>query len=368
MKTKLLFVIMGMVTTIYPGMILGQAPALGTATTFSIFTASGAFTNTGATYITGDIGTNAGALTGGPVVTGNTHVADALSATAATDVNTAYSSLLAVTCGSTISAALGSNQVLTANVYCITTAAVITGNLILDGLGDPNALFIFKIDGALSTSTFANITLINSAATRNIYWQINGMLTVNDSSLFRGTAIVNGAITLNSGTNYFGHAFSKIGAIETNNINAVYYDGGLWNGNVSSSFANANNWSYREVPAAGQNIGFVASPTNHCLLDTNRTIGSIINGSGKDLDLNGYNLIIQDSILLSSTGKLKGSTLGSKLTLAGSTPQVIPAGAFTSDVLDSLSITNNSTLNGVLTITGSLRVLNSVLTTGDFLT
>lgn len=368
MKTKLLFMMLGMVATICPGIVLGQAPSLGTARSFAIFTVTGAFTNTGTSYITGDIGTNAGALTGSPIVTGMTHVADALSGTAATDVNAAYTSLLAVTCGSTISASLGSNQVLTPNVYCITTAALLTGNLILDAMGDPNALFIFKIDGALSTTTFSTISLVNAAATRNVYWQINGLLTVNNSSVFRGTAIVNGAITLNSGTAFYGHAFSKTGAIEIHDINAVFYDGGLWNGSVNTSFANANNWSYKEVPAAGENIGFVLSPTNHCLLDSNRIIGSIINGTGKDLDLNGYNLSIEDSILLSSTGKLNGSTLGSTLTMVGSTPQLIPAGAFTSDVLENLSLTNNTTLLGALTIRGSLSVLNSTFTSGDYLT
>jgi hypothetical protein len=367
MKTNLLFVSLVLVATILPGITFGQAPALGSASSFSIFTAIGAFTNTGTSYITGDIGTNVGALTGDPIVTGQTHVADAASGTAATDMNAAYTSLLAVTCGSTISATLGSNQVLTPNVYCITTAASLTGNLILDGMGDPNALFIFKIDGAFSTSTFANIVLINSAATRNIYWQINGLFKVNNSSVFRGTAIVNGAIALNTGTTYYGRAFSKTGAIEIHDINAVYYDGGLWNGNVSTSFANADNWTYKEVPAAGENIGFVISPTNHCLLDTNRTIGSIINGSGKDLDLNGHNLTLEDSIKLSSTGKLKGSTVGSKLNMAGIYTQVLPAGAFVLDVLNNLTISNTTNLTGALTLTNTLTVLNSVFTTGDFL-
>lgn len=53
-----------------------------------------------------------------------------------------------------IGTTLGNNQVLTPNIYCLGAASSLNGDLILDGEGDPNAIFIFKINGALSTSTF----------------------------------------------------------------------------------------------------------------------------------------------------------------------------------------------------------------------
>jgi len=79
--------------------------------------------------------------------------------------------------------ALGNNQTLTPNIYCTGAASTLTGNLTLDGQGNPNAVFIFKIDGAFAATTNTNILLINSANLRNVYWQINGAFTLGDGSV-----------------------------------------------------------------------------------------------------------------------------------------------------------------------------------------
>ncbi len=49
-----------------PHFAASQAPQLGTALNFALFTAVGAFDNLGLTFINGDIGTGAGAYTGFP--------------------------------------------------------------------------------------------------------------------------------------------------------------------------------------------------------------------------------------------------------------------------------------------------------------
>lgn len=194
-----------------------QAPDLGTATTFALFTASGAFNNVGATVVVGDIGTNVGAFSGYPpgIVIGQIHVADAISAQAAADVDIAYSFLTAINCGLVLGTTLGNGQILTPNVYCLGAASVINGNLTLDAQGDPNALFIFQIDGALSTSTFSNVFLVNGASVCNIYWQVNGAFDLGDNSVFNGTLIAAGAISLNTGAVVNGRALSTAGAIST---------------------------------------------------------------------------------------------------------------------------------------------------------
>ena len=200
---------------------LGQSPPnLGAASSFALFTAVGAFSNIGeATYVIGDVGTNAGAFNAFPpgTVVGQIHVADATSAQAATDVDVAYSYLSGITCDSVIGTTLGNNQVLTPKVYCLGAASTLNGDLILDGQGDPDALFIFKIDGALSTSTFSNVVLINSASLCNVYWQINGAFSLGDSSVFRGTIVANGAISLLEGSSLLGKGLSRAGAIDLHN-------------------------------------------------------------------------------------------------------------------------------------------------------
>jgi len=211
--------------SLLPLVAMGQAPNLGTASSFALFTAVGAFDNLGTTVINGDIGTNVGAFTGFPpgVLTGSAHVADPTSAQVAIDVNTAYDSLVAAPCDTVIGVLLGNGQILPPRVYCLGAASTLAGDLLLDGRGDPNAVFIIKIDGALSTSTFSSVSLIGSATWCNVYWQINGAFSLGDSSVFRGTIITNGAMTLLESSAMDGRGLSKAGAIELHN-NAVAND------------------------------------------------------------------------------------------------------------------------------------------------
>jgi len=220
MKRKLLFIITFFTLLFFPKINYGQAPNLGTASGFALFTATGAFTSVGvSTYVTGDVGTNVGAFTAFPpgTVVGQIHVEDATSATTATDVATAYSDLNGITCDSVIGTTLGGGQVLAPGVYCTGGASTLNGNLTLDGQGDTNALFIIKIGEAFATGTFSNVILTNSASLWNVYWQVNGQLDLGDSSVFRGTLVVNGAINLLEGASLFGRGLSSAGAITLNN-------------------------------------------------------------------------------------------------------------------------------------------------------
>lgn len=201
----------------------GQAPNLGTASNFTLFTADGAFTNTGATKVIGDVGTNVGAFTGFPLgeVDGQIHVVDATSSQAASDIISAYDFLTGIACDSTIGITLGNNQILTPNVYCLGGAATtLNDTLFLDAQGNASALFIFKINGALTTTKFSNVVLINSASIDNVYWQINGALEVGDSAIFRGTVLANGAINLLLNSSLNGRGLSRAGAINTYTITA----------------------------------------------------------------------------------------------------------------------------------------------------
>ena len=225
MKKLLLTPLPLFVLFLIPNTIFGQVPNLGAASSFALFTAAGAFSNTGATAVNGDIGTDAGAFTGFPpgVVNGQIHVADAISAQAAIDVDLAYGSLSTVTCGLVIGTSLGNGQMLTPNVYCLGGASTLNGDLILDGGCNPNAVFIIKVNGALSTTTLSRVILINSASSCNVYWQISGAVELGEGSVFRGTILANGAITLLEGAALFGRGLSRQGAIELHN-NAVNID------------------------------------------------------------------------------------------------------------------------------------------------
>ncbi|WP_332367743.1 ice-binding family protein [Spirosoma telluris] len=197
-----------------------QAPNLGTSASYALFSVAGAFTNTGASTVRGDIGTNVGELTGFPpgTVIGQTNVANATSAQVATDVSSAYVALTGVACASAVSPNLG-GLTLTPGVYCQSGpagASTLAGNLTLDGQGNANSVFIIKLTGVLSTATNSGILLTNGASFANVYFQVDGAVNLGIGSLFRGTILANGAISLLTGAALEGRGLSIAGAINLN--------------------------------------------------------------------------------------------------------------------------------------------------------
>jgi hypothetical protein len=80
---------------------------------------------------------------------------------------------------------------------------------------------VIKIYGALTTSTYAAVSLINGTQAKNVYWLINGAVSINDYTDFKGTIVAhNGAINLKTGAKLDGRAFTTVGAISTTAVTA----------------------------------------------------------------------------------------------------------------------------------------------------
>ena len=79
--------------------------------------------------------------------------------------------------------------------------------------GNPNSVFIFKVDGAFSTGTTANVVLTNSANICNVYWQINGAFYLGINSVFQGTVLAGGQITLDINSTLNGRGLTTAGAV-----------------------------------------------------------------------------------------------------------------------------------------------------------
>lgn len=202
-------------------------PQLNSVACYTVFTGSGTVTNSGISFVTGDIGSNVGLTTGfNPAnVTGTIHPnPDVSTAVCAVDLGNVYTYLntLPTDIQLLYPAAFGQNLVLTPHTYLLNAATVLNGAVILNAQNNPDAVFVIKINGALSTSTYASVVLQNGAQAKNVFWKVDGAVSLNDYSSFKGTVIGNnGAINLNTGTVIEGRVLSTTGAVSTAGINAV---------------------------------------------------------------------------------------------------------------------------------------------------
>ncbi|HEV3316682.1 MAG TPA: ice-binding family protein [Candidatus Angelobacter sp.] len=201
--------------------------ALGTACSFGILGATPSVTNVGPTNVTGDVGIwPAASIVGFPpgTLTGVKHAGDAVAMTAQGDLTTAYNNAAAAAGGAVLPADAG-GLTLPAGVYKTTSAQPslgITGNLTLDGGGNPNAVWIFQIVSTVTTAAGnSQIILINSANSHNVFWQVGSSATLGTNTTFAGTIMAQASITLTTGATLNGRALARTGTVtlDSNPVN-----------------------------------------------------------------------------------------------------------------------------------------------------
>lgn len=218
MKTKILLSITAVIL-LFPKTNFGQAPNLGTAVNFELFTTNGAITNSGISQITGNVGSNIGSSTNFGNVNGGMHDQDGVSGQCATDLQLAYNQLNSAIPTGSLAPLLGNGQTLFAGVYAIAGATTQSLDLILDAQGNANAVFIFQISGTFSTGANAKVKLINGAQACNVFWKVEGMVSMAAGTTMRGTVIANNAaISMNTGDTLEGRALSIAGAIGVSGV------------------------------------------------------------------------------------------------------------------------------------------------------
>ncbi len=213
MRTNTLLCI-ALVGSALPGTLFAQAPSLGTAADFALFSSVGAVTNTGISHVTGHVGTNSGSSTGFGNVDGVMHDNDGASAQAFADVLLAYNQLNSTVATMFPAPLLGNGQVLTSGVYAIDAPATLDHDLRLNAQGNANAVFIIKIQGAFSTYADAKVKLINGALACNVFWKVEGLVSMASGTMMKGTIIANNAaIEMNVNDTLEGRALSTAGAV-----------------------------------------------------------------------------------------------------------------------------------------------------------
>ncbi|WP_202949979.1 ice-binding family protein [Arthrobacter sp. Rue61a] len=201
--------------------ILQQSPAfaatpvnLGTAASYSVLAAT-TVTNTGPTTLQRDLGLSPGtAITGFPpgIAAGTTHAADAVALQAQSDLTTAYNNAAGQALTASVSGDLV-GRTLTEGVYKSTSSLALSGQLTLDGQGNPASVFIFQVASTLITASASSIVFTNGAQACNVFWQVGSSATLGTASSFKGSILALTSITAQTNAVVEGRLLARNGQV-----------------------------------------------------------------------------------------------------------------------------------------------------------
>jgi hypothetical protein len=189
---------------------------LGSAAAYAVLAGAGV-TNTGPSALTGDLGAGPGSsVTGFPpgTYTGMENVANAASAGAEANLTIAFNNASGRSnCAVTLSGNIG-GQTLTPGLYKSTSRlAISSGDLTLNGGGNPNAVFVFQVAFGLTTTSGCAVLLTNGAQAGNIYRAIGSSATLGTTSTMQGTVMAYASITMVTGSHLNGRALARTGDV-----------------------------------------------------------------------------------------------------------------------------------------------------------
>lgn len=193
---------------------------LGAASTYAVLSGASVGNTVSAvgaphTTLRGSLGVKANTQpTGFPpgVVTGAVNVGNAAAVQAHADLVAAYGNVAGRTGGAALAGALA-GATISPGLYTIAAAVSNTATVTLDGGGDPNAVFVFQVNGALAMAAGSHVVLINGAKPSRVFWQVNGAGAVGANADFAGTLMALDAVDVGNGSLVNGRAFARNGAL-----------------------------------------------------------------------------------------------------------------------------------------------------------
>jgi hypothetical protein len=208
----------------HPSKLFSRAPVNGKLPGFSVFAISGEIENKGNSIIAGGIGVVYGRISG--FNKGDSkyqiHSNDSQSIAEANRVKESYKKLWELQADSDVSVFYGGGVRMTPKVYRINLNSMVSGTLVLDGMGTPDSRFIFQMDGNLVIDSNVKVILINAASASNIYWLVNGNFTAGGNSCINGNIYVKGSLTLGEGSMVTGTCSSLQGSVSLCNVRIMY--------------------------------------------------------------------------------------------------------------------------------------------------
>ncbi len=195
-------------------LVAQDAPPLRNAASFAVLGGS-SVNNEGPTRVTGNLGVFPGStITGfppGQVILGARR--QDLAPLAHADALAAYDDLAKGDC-------TGKNpvdRILGPGVYCFDSSTQLTGTLTLDALGNPNAVWIFRVEGALTASAAA-VRVINGGQDGNVFWRVRSAV-LGENTAFVGNLIALNGIVVRSGTSVSGRLLALEGSVTLQSSN-----------------------------------------------------------------------------------------------------------------------------------------------------
>jgi len=212
-----------------------KAPPLGVATTFAVL-AGPQVVNSGGSVIHGDLGVSPGTTVEGfpqgRVEDGTIQKSGDTRNQAQKDAEKAYADLASQQCNVKLIGQDLGGQKLTPGVYCFpAAAATLTGELVLDAQGDPNAVFVFQVGTTLTTAAKSKVRVTNTGQDANegeqsadgrkrqrdslchVYWQVGSSVAIGRDSNFIGTIIAMERIGVSTNATIDGRALARTGNV-----------------------------------------------------------------------------------------------------------------------------------------------------------
>ena len=208
---------------VYDGSPAPAAPSLGRARSFAVLGGS-TVTNTGPTRITGDVGVSSPgvSITGfppGTIAGGAQHVGDPAANEAQRDAQSAYAALAGQACNTPLTGTDLGGKTLAPGVYCFTSSAQLTGQLVLDARGNSNGVWVFQITSTLTTATNSSVIMSKGGRAGNVFWQVGSAATLGTGTAFTGDILAYSSITLTTGASLSGRALARAAVtMDSNNL------------------------------------------------------------------------------------------------------------------------------------------------------
>lgn len=183
-------------------------PLLGTSGNYAVLAAA-TITNTGPSWITGQLALSPGtSVTGFPPGTvGHQDIANGASLSARNDARTAYNNAAGEAPNTTFLPTddLG-GKTLVPGVYKYTSSAGLTGTVTLNGGG----IYIFQIGSTLTTASSSRVLLENGAQPCDVFWQVGSSATIGGATSFVGTILAHTSITMVTAATLNGRALAGL--------------------------------------------------------------------------------------------------------------------------------------------------------------